>query len=270
MKKKRDYILWAGAAYLAVLAVVAIFGPHFHYDPLDIVGKPNLPSSGTYLFGTDELGRDNFARIAQGARVSLSIGLIVQGLSLLVGLCAGTIGTFAPRFIAGPVLRFTDAMFAFPDILLAILIVSVFAKAGILAVVIALSITAWPAIARLVKTQLSTLKDREYVVAARASGAGTIYLVLRHILPQLIGMLFAVTLIELAGTILAESTLSFLGIGIQPPTPSWGSMINQARTNMNSYPFQLFWPTLTLVCTIFALNFVGDGLKASFDPKKGA
>jgi ABC-type dipeptide/oligopeptide/nickel transport system permease subunit len=157
-------------------------------------------------------------------------------------------------------------MFAFPDILLAILIVAVVGL-GILPVIAALAVTSWPSIARLVSTQVATLKDREYVVAAKAAGAPTGYLVVKHILPQLSGLLLAYSMIELAGTILAESTLSFLGIGVQEPDPSWGNMINTARINMNSHPVMLIWPCLFLSATIFALNFVGDGLRAYFDPK---
>lgn len=268
-KQRRDWLLYLGGLYLIALLLLAIFGPHWRFSPLDVVGAPNEPFSAKHPFGTDEIGRDSFSRIAQGARISLTVGLVVQAFSLVVGILVGSIGTFAPKWLAQPVLRFTDGMFAFPDILLAILIVSIYSKLGMIAVIAALSITAWPSIARLVKTQLATLKDREYVVAARAAGASTPYLIFRHILPQLTGLLLAVTMIELAGTILAESTLSFLGIGIQPPAASWGSMINQARTNMNSYPWQLLWPCVTLALTVFALNFVGDGLRAYLDPKNG-
>jgi ABC-type dipeptide/oligopeptide/nickel transport system permease subunit len=171
-------------------------------------------------------------------------------------------------------MRFTDGMFAFPDILLAVLIIGTMPRdlfngpmAKLLPVIVALSITSWPSIARLVKGQVATLKDREFVVGAKASGASTFYLVTRHILPQLTGILLAVSMIDIAGTILAESTLSFLGIGVQPPEASWGSMINSARQDMNSHPIALVWPCLILSLTIFSLNFVGDGLRAAFDPK---
>jgi ABC-type dipeptide/oligopeptide/nickel transport system permease subunit len=157
-------------------------------------------------------------------------------------------------------------MFAFPDILLAILIVGIWnARFG--ALIIALSITAWPAVARLSRTQIATIKDRDYVIATNALGASTWYLVRRHILPHLVGILLAVAMIDLAAVILAESALSFLGIGVQAPTPSWGGMIQKGRENMNSYPIMLLWPCLILSVTVFALNFVGDGLRALADPK---
>jgi ABC-type dipeptide/oligopeptide/nickel transport system permease subunit len=178
----------------------------------------------------------------------------------------GVLGVFAPKWIRIPVLRLTDAMFAFPDLLLAILIIGV-AGLGMKPVIIALAITAWPAVARLVRTQVASLKDREFVVASQALGAKTGYMVVRHILPHLWGILLAVSMVDLAAVILAESSLSFLGIGVQAPMPSWGSMINSAREQMVSHPIMMLWPCLFLSASIFALNFVGDGLRELADPK---
>ncbi len=272
----RKVLLGAGLTFLAVLLMFAIFGPSIRHTPFAQAGTPNLGPGGDYWLGTDELGRDVFARIAYGARISLFVGFTVQIIALAVGIIMGVLGTFSPKWLSLIILRFTDGMFAFPDILLGILLIGMFQSAlktggGIvvdtLPVVIVLSITAWPSFTRLTVTQLATLKDREFVVAAKASGASTFYIVTRHILPQLWGILLAVSMVELAGTILAESTLSFIGIGVKPPTPSWGNMIDTARQNMNSNPTLLIWPCLCLSITIFALNFVGDGLRAYFDPK---
>lgn len=276
MKLRKDPLLVVGIVFLGLLALFAIFGPTMRHHYLDQVAKPHLPMGPDYWFGTDELGRDIFARIAYGARISISIGLIVQAFSLLVGILMGVLGTFAPRWIRMIVLRLTDGMFAFPDILLAILIVGVLSTSkglfsgtfgNMLPVILALAIASWPSITRLTVTQLASIKDREYVVAAKAMGASTFYLVRKHILPQLWGTLLAVSMVDLAGTILAESTLSFLGIGVRPPDPSWGSMINNARAELSSYPMTIVWPCLFLSASIFALNFVGDGLRAMLDPK---
>jgi ABC-type dipeptide/oligopeptide/nickel transport system permease subunit len=286
-RRLRDPLFWAGALFLVLLVLFAVFGPGVRTAQLSETAKavdPTLQrydavldraSKGTFAppgpglpLGTDELSRDIVARLAQGARVSLFVGLAVQVVALSLGVLVGVLGVLGPKWLRGPLLRFTDGMFAFPDILLAILIVGVL-KPGLFPVVVALSVTSWPSVARLVVTQTASIKDREYVVAARASGASVPYLVFRHILPQLTGILLAVSMIEIAGTILAESTLSFLGIGVQDPDPSWGNMINQARQNMNSYPEKLVAPCLLLSATIFALNFVGDGLRAAFDPKNG-
>jgi ABC-type dipeptide/oligopeptide/nickel transport system permease subunit len=260
------WTFWVGVAYLALLVVFAVVGPWFRHDYLEPVARARLMPSAEYWLGTDEQGRDEFARLAYGARMSLLVGMSVQVFSLALGITVGLIGALAPRWISVPVLRFTDGMFAFPDILLAILIIGVW-KMGLVPVILALSITAWPGVARLVRNQVASLKEREFVVATRAMGAPTLYLVLAHILPHLWGILLAVSMVDVAGTILAESTLSFLGIGIQAPDPSWGSMINTARLDMNSNPQLLLWPCLFLSATIFALNFVGDGLRAAFDPK---
>ncbi|MFN3682622.1 MAG: ABC transporter permease [Fimbriimonadaceae bacterium] len=264
--KARDLFFWAGVGFLGFLVLLAVFGPTFRHHYLDKVGLPFEPPGARFWLGTDELGRDVFARIAYGARVSLTVGLIVQGLALLIGTAVGVIGVYAPRWISNPVMRLTDGMFAFPDILLAILIIGVWRR-GMVPVIVALAITAWPGIARLVRTQVASLRHREFVQAARAMGGSTVYVVTRHVLPQMMGVLLAVSMVELAGTILAESSLSFLGIGIEAPDPSWGSLIDSARANMNAYPLLLLWPCLILSLSIFALNFVGDGLRERLDPR---
>lgn len=281
MKRKRiDILLILGVGFLALLALFAFAAPAIRtsqihaldasvtnavIDPASFA-KPHMPPGGQFPLGTDEQGRDILARLAAGARVSLLVGIVVQVITLVIGVSVGIIGVFAPRWVSNPLMRFTDGMFAFPDILLAILIISIMQQ-GLLPVIVALSISSWPGIARLVKTQTATLKDREFVIAAKASGASTVYLVTRHILPQLVGLILAVSMLEIAGTILAESTLSFLGIGVQAPNPSWGSMINMARGEMNSYFWPLIWPCAMLIMTVFALNFVGDGLRTWLDPK---
>lgn len=292
MKAKRklranDVLLWFGVLFLVFLVVFSAFGPSLRdsqlhdlvklkdftsvYDP---VGKPFQRWGGSLWLGTDQQGRDTVARLAAGARVSLIVGLVVQVVALVLGVTVGVLGVYAPRWIATPLMRLTDGMFAFPDILLAILVVGVLSSSkaqipggNMMPVIAALSITAWPSVARLVRSQVATLKDREYVIASKAAGASAFYQVTRHVLPQLSGILMAISMIEIAGTILAESTLSFLGIGVQAPEASWGGMINTARENMSSYPEQLVGPCVILSLTVFALNFVGDGLRNYFDPK---
>jgi ABC-type dipeptide/oligopeptide/nickel transport system permease subunit len=264
--KKVDWLFWVGVVYLVTLVIFAIVGPGLRYDYLEQAGPPLQGPSGEFWLGTDQVGRDIFSRLAHGARNSLFIGFTVQVVALTVGILVGVLGVYAPKWVRVPLLRFTDGMFAFPDILLAILIIGIW-RPGVETLVIALSITAWPAVARLVRTQVASLREREFVTASRALGAPTGYLVFKHVLPHLWGILLAVSMVDVAGVILAESALSFLGIGIQAPEPSWGSMINDARANMGSHPELLFWPCLVLSLTIFSLNFVGDGLRAMTDPK---
>lgn len=269
MRRGRNWLFIVGSVFLILLVLLAIFGPTFrHAYNEQYRGQTYRTPSAEFWLGTDALGRDIFARLAYGVRMSLIVGLTVQSLSLIVGIFVGVLGVYGPKFIRIPVLRLTDAMFAFPDILLAILIIGLWGP-GFTALLAALSITAWPSLARLVVTQVASLKDREFVVASKAIGGSTFYTVTRHVLPQLWNILLAVSMVELAGTILAESTLSFLGIGIQAPDPSLGSMINVAREGMSSRPIQLVWTCLLLSMIIFSLNFVGDGLRAILDPKSG-
>lgn len=279
MKRRKDWLLFIGVAWMVFLVVLAVYGAFALPDTTASVGAPHsAPGVNGRLLGTDEIGRDFLARIARGAVLSLGIGLTVQLIVTSLGVLVGVLGEFAPSWISVPLLRLTDAMFAFPDILLAILIVGVLNNGptppflsevkGLIPVIVALSIAGWPSTARLVKTQCASLRDREFVVSARAAGASVPYLVLKHILPQLTGLLLAISVVELSGVILSESTLSFLGIGVKPPTPTWGGMINAARQNLASYPRELVWPCVALTLTIVALNFIGDGLRDRFDPKK--
>ena len=266
MKRVRNPLFWFGVVYLVLLVIFAIVGPEIRhsYEAQDF--SPLQDPSAQNWMGTDELGRDIFARIAYGARISLLIGIAVQVGAVTIGLIMGITMVLAPKWIAVPVQRITDGMFAFPDLLLAIMIVGIF-QMGVGPVIIALTVGSWPTMARLVKGQVATLKDREYVTAAKAMGGSTFYLVTKHVLPHLWGVVLAVMMVDVAATILAESTLSFLGIGVRPPEPSWGQMIAVGNIQKETTLNLLAWPCLFLSLTIFALNFVGDGLRALVDPK---
>jgi ABC-type dipeptide/oligopeptide/nickel transport system permease subunit len=263
---KRSWQAWLGVGFLAFVVVLALFGPTMRHHYLAPVAEPFLGPSSQHWLGTDEQGRDLFARLAFGARMSLLIGLTVQAVAILVGVLVGVASVFGPRWLGVPLMRLTDAMFAFPDILLAILIIGIVGM-GVLPVVVALSVTAWPALARLVMAQCRAVREREFVVASAAMGVPTARLVRGHVLPHVWSVLLAIAMVELAGTVLAESSLSFLGIGVQAPDPSWGSMINMGRSELQSHPMVLFWPCLALSLTIFALNFVGDSLREASDPR---
>ena len=278
--KGRHFLIYASWVFLCMLVLFAIFGP-MRYDVTVPVGSKFEPPSGQFWLGTDEYGRDIFGRLAYGARMSLLLGLAVQIVAIGVGLLVGTAAGYGPKWANTLLMRFTDAMFAFPDILLAILIMSILrgskvsfitgmpeVLAATLPVFAALAVVGWPGMARLVRNQVLSLKEQEYVTASRALGAGHKHVVMKHILPHLIGLISAVAMVGMAMVILAEGALSFLGIGVPPPLPSWGSMINDARAYMASNPEMLFWPCLILSLTILALNFVGDGLRDRFDPKR--
>jgi ABC-type dipeptide/oligopeptide/nickel transport system permease subunit len=278
--KGKSILLYLSWFFLTLLVVFAIFGP-MRYDVTVPVGAKFQEPNAQFWLGTDEYGRDIFGRLAFGARMSLLLGIAVQIVAIGVGLLVGTAAGYGPKWANTLLMRFTDAMFAFPDILLAILIMSILrgskvsfvsgmpeVVAATLPVFAALAVVGWPSMARLIRNQVLSLKEQEYVTASRALGAGHKHVVFKHILPHLIGLISAVAMVGMAMVILAEGALSFLGIGVPPPLPSWGSMINDARQYMNSNPEMLFWPCLILSLTILALNFVGDGLRDRFDPKR--
>jgi ABC-type dipeptide/oligopeptide/nickel transport system permease subunit len=278
---RRNWLFVLSAAFLVLLVIFAVFGP-MRYGVIDPVGGKFEPSSSKFWLGTDEYGRDIFGRLAYGARMSLLMGVAVQVLAIFVGLLIGTAAGYGKKWVNNLLMRFTDGMFAFPDILLAILIMGILRGSNVAAlsnlpeilvatlpVFAALAVVGWPAMARLICNQVLSLKEQEYVSASRALGAGHKHVVLRHILPHLWGLISAVAMVGMAMIILAEGALSFLGIGIPPPWPSWGSMINDARAYMASYPQLLFWPCLILSLTILALNFGCDALRDRFDPQSG-
>lgn len=269
----------ASIAFLLMLVAVAIIAP-MRYDVTATVGPKLAPPSAEHWFGTDNLGRDTFTRVAYGARISLLLAIAVETTAIVVALLIGTLAGYGRRWLDATLMRFTDGMFAFPDILLAILIMGVFRGGDfglqgkvpkilidVFPVFAALAVVGWPALARIVRNQVLSLKEQDFVTASRALGAGHIHVVVRHILPHLWGLISAIAMVGMAMVILAEGALSFLGIGVPPPWPSWGLMIQEGREWMRSAPHMIIWPSVVLSVTILALNFVGDALRDRFDPK---
>ena len=262
---------------LAALVLVAVFSPllaPYDFAKQDLPAKLQGPSA-LHRLGTDELGRDTFSRLLFGARISLSVALGVELLVVSAGLTVGLIAGFAGGIVDTLLMRTTDVMLAFPDVLLAILLLGTLGAAAASPaaseglVILALGITGWPPLARLVRGQVLSLRKREFVEAARALGATNGRIVARHILPNLLSPLLVAVTVDTAGVILAEATLSFLGIGVQRPYPSWGRMINDALDYYKYQPRLLILPALTLSLTVLALNFLGDGLRDAFDPRSG-
>lgn len=269
----------ASVAFLVSLLAVAVVAP-MRYDVTATVGPKLAPPSAEHWFGTDNLGRDTFTRVAYGARISILLAVAVEATAIVLALIIGTLAGYGRRWLDATLMRFTDGMFAFPDILLAILIMGVFRGGDfglqgkvpkilidVFPVFAALAVVGWPALARIVRNQVLSLKEQEFVTASRALGAGHLHVVLRHILPHLWGLISAIAMVGMAMVILAEGALSFLGIGVPPPWPSWGLMIQEGREWMRSAPHMIIWPSLVLSLTILSLNFVGDALRDRFDPK---
>lgn len=263
-----QWVVWFGMGYLSLVFICGIAAPWvapYGYD-VQFRDRASASPSAQHWLGTDELGRDVLSRLIYGARVSLFIGVGVELIAILIALILGiTAGYFRGR-LENVIMRFTDAMFAFPDILLAILIVGI-SGPGLQGVVVALIVVSWPALTRLVRGMTLVLREREFVQAARASGASEVWIARRHLLPHLIRGVLAVSTVEIAGLILAESALSFIGLGVQAPHPSWGSMINTGREYIRSNPSLVFYPAFALSLTVVSLTFVGEWLQDRWSSK---
>ena len=224
------------------------------------------PPSVEHPFGTDAFGRDVLSRVLHGARISIGVGFMARTISLLLGLLFGTIAGFYGGKLDSVIMRLADITFAFPALLLLIAIMAV-VNPGMISLFVALGVVGWAAMARLVRAQVLSVKEREYVQAARSAGTGPFGLVFRHVLPQCIAPVIVVYTLGLGMTIMAESSLSFLGLGVQPPDPSWGSMISRGIPFMRRAPWLTLFPGLVLTSTVCALNLLGDGLRDVLDPR---
>ncbi|MBU8921598.1 MAG: ABC transporter permease [Bacteroidales bacterium] len=223
------------------------------------------PPSLRHPFGTDAFGRDLLIRVLQGGRVSLSVGFAARTISLVLGLLFGTLAGFYGGKVDSILMRLADITFSFPTLLLLIAIMAV-ASPGLISLFTALGVVGWAALARLVRAQVLSVRQREYVQAARAAGASDLKIITRYILPQCISPVIVVYTLGLGMTVMAESSLSFLGLGVQPPVPSWGRMISGGIAFMRTAPWLTLFPGLVLTLTISSLNLVGDGLRDALDP----
>jgi peptide/nickel transport system permease protein len=259
----------AGMVLGAVFVVCALFAPWIApQDPANIDLPSRLQPLGTaHWFGTDELGRDIFSRVIYGARISMLVGASVVAGSLLLGLIVGAIagyyGGFADKFFSVVLM---NAFLSFPGILLAIAFVA-FLGPGILNLILALCIGGWVGYARLVRAQVLAVKEKEFVEAARALGASDWRIVTRHILPNIIQPVIVQAAIGMAGAVLAEATMSFLGLGVPPPTASWGSMLNDARAHLFDAPHMVLFPAAAVMLAVLSFNFIGDALRDYMDPR---
>ena len=261
-----------GLVIIAVTVAGALLAPYLTgYDPneqlfdgLTLEGAP-LPPSATFWLGTDLLGRDLLTRILYGARTSLIIGIVANGAALLIGTLVGITAGYFRGYIGAALMRFTDLMMAFPALLLAICLAAVFQPSlWIVAMVIAL--VNWVQTARIIFTETSSLAEREFIDAERTIGASTPRILFRHILPHLLPTIIVWGTLGISTTVLLEATLSYLGIGVQPPTASWGNIIFENQTYFQTAPWRVFIPGAAIVLLALAFNLVGEGLRDVLDP----
>jgi ABC-type dipeptide/oligopeptide/nickel transport system permease subunit len=259
----------AGLTVLLLLILVAVLAPyltaHHPTEGNNIMDAMTAPDS-TFWFGTDHAGRDVLTRILHGARISLTVGLVVQSIALVIGTTLGLIAGYYGGWVDDMVMGLTTLLQAFPGYLLAIAVMAVIGP-GLYNIYFVLGFVGWTTIARLVRGEVLSLREREFVESARAIGAPDARILLRHIFPNCLGPIIVTVTLGMGGAILQEASLSFLGLGAQPPAPSWGSMLAGGRDYIFDAPWLTFFPGAAIFLTILALNLFGDGLRDVLDPK---
>jgi peptide/nickel transport system permease protein len=268
--KKAKLSLAGGVVFLTliVLSVFASVIAPYGKNEIDLFNITADPSSAHWL-GTDGLGRDELSRLLYGGRLSLWIGFSAAVLTTVVGVLVGAISGYYGGWIDSILMRFVDLMLAFPSIFLLLIIAAMLEGISVTGVILFLGLFSWMWIARIIRGEFLTLKAREFIEAAHSIGVPGTRIILRHLLPNVLGPIIVSFTLDIALFMLAESSLSFLGFGVQPGTPTWGNMLNEARTEYLTHPLLAIAPGLTLTIAVLAINFVGDGLRDAFDPRGG-
>ncbi len=259
----------AGMVVLALLVVAAAIGPHltaYRYDEINKNDVWMAPLVHGHLIGTDALGRDLLARLLMGLRVSLAIGLVATFVSLVIGVAWGAVAGFVGGRLDEVMMRFVDVLYSLPFIFFVILLMVTFGS-NILLIFVAIGAVEWLTMSRIVRGQTLTLKHKEFVEAARAAGLDQGGIIIRHIVPNLLGPVVVYVTLTIPAVILAESFLSFLGLGVQAPMASLGTLISNGASDMELAPWLLIFPSLVMVVTLMSFNFIGDGLRDAIDPK---
>ena len=260
-----------GLLIVAGFFVLAVFGEWLApYDPtaIDIMNAKLLAPSADHPFGTDELGRDVLSRVMTGARISVQVGAVVLGVAVVLGTLIGAVAGYAGGWVDEVLMRLTDMFLAFPALVLAIAIASTLGK-SLTNTMIAISLVFWPWYARLVRGQILTIRERDFVTAGRSIGLSGPRLLLRHILPNAWSVVIVQVTLDVGYAILTTSSLSFIGLGAQPPSPEWGTMMATARNHLNDAWWYTAFPGIALTLTVFAFNVLGDGIQDALDPRSG-
>lgn len=267
---RRDKLAIIGAVIVLALFVVAISAPWVApYDPAKIDTKSILAApSLDHLCGTDDLGRDVFSRMLYGSRISLTVGFVAIGIATVIGLLIGAAAGYFGGWVDDALMRFVDLMLTIPAFFL-ILAVIAFLEPSIYNIMIVIGVTGWMSVARLVRAEFLALKERDFVMAARAMGASNMRIIFRHILPNAMSPVLVSATLGVAGAILTESALSFLGIGVQPPTPSWGNILTLGKDNIEFAWWLSVYPGLAILITVMGYNLLGEGVRDALDPRLG-
>jgi oligopeptide transport system permease protein len=269
---RRNRLAVAGATVVVVLAIDALIvsllvqiglvqDPIKQHVELSFAGP-----SPQHVLGTDQLGRDTLSRLMHGARISLTIGVLVQGIILVIGGTIGLIAGYAGGRTDNLLMRFTDIWYAFPDLIFVLVLVSVFG-ASLLSIFVAIGIVNWVGLARLVRGQVLSIKEKEFVESARAVGSSHVKIVLRHLIPNALGPIIITLTFGIPQAIFLEAVLSYLGVGIPPPTASWGVMIQDGYQAIFGSPWQVIFPAIAIAITMLSFTFIGDGLRDALDPR---
>ncbi|HEY3313705.1 MAG TPA: ABC transporter permease [Bacillota bacterium] len=274
---KRHKLAVASAAFLVFLAFAALAAPlvaPYNYQTQDLTaghqlmppGSPGLPGSPVHLLGTDELGRDILSRLIFGSRVSLGVGFASMAVSLVIGMVIGSISGYYGGLIDNLLMRFTDMVLAFPALFL-LIVLAAFIGPSVMTITLIIGGLSWMGVARLVRSSFLSLKQQDFAEAARALGLKDQQIMIGHIMPNAFAPVIVAATLGVAYAILYESALSYLGLGVQPPLPTWGNMLSTAQSYMLTMPLLVVFPGLAIFLTVLAINFLGDGLRDALDPR---
>lgn len=264
----KNTIALAGSGVVILLFIISILAPWIApYDPnqIDLTMVLSAPSA-SHLCGTDQLGRDVLSRMIWGARISLKVGFVATGIAILIGAILGALAGYYGRWIDAVIMRFVDIMLCFPTFFLILAVIALL-EPSIWNIMIIIGLTGWMGVTRLVRADFTSLKERDFVLAARAIGAGDLRIIFIHILPNAMASVLVAATLGVAGAILTESALSFLGIGVQPPTPSWGNILTAGKDNIDIAWWLSLYPGLAILITVLGYNLLGEGIRDSLDPR---
>jgi len=258
-----------GTAIIGLLILMAVFAPVFApYDPITDIfrGMRGVGPSPAHPFGFDHLGRDLLSRVIYGSRVALLVGLVATGIAVAIGIVVGAVAGYFGGWVDMLLSRVVDTLMAFPIIALLVVLAAVLGP-SLMTTIVVIGATGWARFARVVRADVMSLKEQDFIMAARASGVRDWRIIWRHLLPNVMGPIIVLASLGIGGIIILESALSFLGLGVRPPNPSWGGTLADGRAFILRFPHIAFFPGLMIVITVLAFNFIGDGLRDAFDPR---